>query len=366
MKIPVASPWITDDEVKAVEEVVRSGQLSMGPRVRTFEDDFASYTGANEALAVNNGTSALHVALAALGIGPGDEVVVPSLTFISTANVVAYLGAIPVLCECDPKTYNVTLDNLLEKVTTKTKAVIPVEMNGLPIDYDSILPAFDRLNIPVIVDSAESLGSIYKGKRVGSIAPIHCFSFFPNKIITTGEGGMITVSDAQLAQHMRQILNQGQDGRYHHVVLGYNYRMTEIQAAIGITQISKIDLFLEEKARIASRYHAAFQKTFNITPPFVPDYVGTHSWYMYAISVHNRDRDEIVKILDDKGIETRVSFPPIHTQPYYIEKFGYAKKDLPVTNQAFSNLIDIPIWPNMPEATQDEVIKSLIDSCEPK
>ena len=359
IEIPVADASLGEEEALAVAEVVRSGWLSKGQKVDEFEKRFAAYTGAAEAIAVNNGTSALHVALAVLGVGPGDEVIVPSLTFISTANVVIYQGATPVLCECDPDTYNVTADTIREKITPRTKAVIPVEMNGLPIDYDEVLAVCSRAGLPVIVDSAESLGSVYRGSNIGAIAPVHCFSFFPNKIITTGEGGMITVSDPAMAQRMRQILNQGQDGRYHHVVLGYNYRMAEMQAAIGLVQLSKIGVMLAEKTRIADRYAHAFSSMAGVTTPHVPGYVDRHSWYMYAISVDREHRDRIVTGLDERGIATRLSFPPIHGQPLYAERFGYVVDDLPVTWNAWSRLINIPIWPGMGEETQDRVISAL-------
>ena len=364
MRIPVANIDVDEEEARAAYDVVKSGWLSMGRKVEEFENDFKKYTNAENAIAVNNGTSALHVALIALNVKEGDEVIIPSLTFISTANVVIYQKATPVLAECDPKTYNITPVEIEKRITKNTKAIIPVDMNGMPIDYDAILEIAEKHSLPVIADSAESLGAMYKNKKIGGIAPIHCFSFFPNKNITTGEGGMITTSDNELAEKMRMIRHQGQDFRYHHVVLGYNYRMTEFQAAIGIAQLKKIDRILREKDRIAKRYHEAFEGLDIIKPPYVPDYVTKHARYMYAITVNKKYRDEIVKKLDEKGIETRLSFPPIHTQPLYKELYGYTNESFPVTYDAWRSLINIPIWSKMGGGSQEYVIDTLINICE--
>ncbi|KKT25439.1 MAG: Glutamine-scyllo-inositol transaminase [Candidatus Magasanikbacteria bacterium GW2011_GWA2_43_9] len=338
-KIPVANTFIGEEEAKAAYDVIKSGWLSSGPKVKEFEVEFAKEVGAKHAIAVNNGTSALHVSLAALGIKEGDEVIIPTLTFISTANSVLYQNATPVLAECDPKTYNITPEEIERRITKKTKAIIPVDMNGMPIDYDSILEVAKKHNLRVIADSAESLGSTYKGRKVGSIAPIHIFSFFPNKNITTGEGGMITTNDDELAKKMRVIMNQGQDYRYHHVELGYNYRMTNFQAAIGLEQLKRLKKVISEKQKLAEKYNLAFKDDKNIRIPFVPEYVTQHAWYMYTISVPNLNRDEIVKQLELQNIETRLSFPPVHIQPYYQERFNYMNDMLPVSLKAWKDLI---------------------------
>lgn len=357
--IPVANVSVGEEEAEAVAAVIRSGRLSAGPKVREFEEAFAEYVGARYAIALSTGTAALHVALAALNIGPGDDVVLPSLTFVATANAVLYQGAHPVLCECDPDTYNVDTERLRAALTRATRAVIPVEMNGLPIDYEPILAFAEEHGLAVILDSAESLGAAYRGTRVGAIAPIHCFSFFPNKIITTGEGGMITTNDERLQAHMRMILNQGQSGRYHHVVLGYNYRMTEMQGALGLVQLRRIEERLAEKERLAARYTAAFQVTEHVVPPYVPDYATRHSWYMYSVKVPRQARDGIVAQLSREGIETRLSFPPIHTQPFYRERFGFGPESLPETYETWMRKIDLPIWPGLDERSQARVIESL-------
>ncbi len=360
--IPVANTFIGEEEARAAYDVIKSGWISSGSKVKEFEDLFAKEVGAKYAIAVNNGTSALHVALAALGVGQGDEVIVPSLTFISTANAALYQNAIPVLAECDPRTYNITAEEIERRVTPKTKAIIPVDMNGMPVDYDSILKVAEKYKISMIADSAESFGAVYKNKKIGSIAPIHFFSFFPNKNLTTGEGGMITTSDDGLAKKMRIILNQGQEGRYNHTTLGYNYRMNNFTAAIGIEQLKKLSFILKEKQKIAEKYNSALKDFKNIKTPFIPGYVNRHAWYMYTISVNEEKRDKIVEKLKDLGIETRLSFPPIHTQPFYQEKFGFNNESFPVSYLAWRRLINIPIWTGIGEK-QDYVIKKLEEIC---
>lgn len=360
--IPVANPYIGEEEAKAVYKVVKSGWLSMGKRVEEFERDFAKYVGAKHAIVANSGTTALHLALIDSGIKEGDEVLVPDITFISTANVVLYERAVPVVVECDPKTYNISLEDAAKRITSKTKVLIAVDMNGMPVDYDNVLAFAEEYGLSVIADSAESLGAVYKGRKVGSIAPIHIFSFFPNKNITTGEGGMITTDDDKKAALLRQLRNQGQDYRYHHIHLGYNYRMTDIPAAIGIEQLKRIEFIMHEKDKIAENYTEAFKEDPHISPPFVPEYVNRHSWYMYAVSLKEElDRDRVVAELKSNGIDTRLSFPPIHIQPYYQEKFGFKDDSFPISYKAWKQLIDLPIWVGLTVEDQNYVIDELKD-----
>ena len=358
--IPVANVVCGEEEARAVYEVAKSGWLSAGPRVRAFEEAFAKYVGVREAIAVNNGTAALHVVLAALGIGPGDEVILPTLTFISTANVVLYQGATPVLAECDPQTYNITPEEIEKRITAQTKAVIAVDMNGMPFDYDAITEVCRRKRVHLIADSAESLGATYKGRKIGAVADIHCFSFFPNKNVTTGEGGMIVARDVKLSETLRQLRNQGQDGRYNHVHLGFNYRMTELQAAVGLVQLGRVDKLIDEKAQIATAYNrllAPWKKVLGI--PHLPSEVTRHAWYMYAIRVDEKIRDAVVAELAERKIETRLSFPPIHVQPYYQKRFGFKAEDLPISYHAWKRLIDIPLWAGMGAQRQQVVVDAL-------
>jgi perosamine synthetase len=359
-RIPVSQPFLGDEEIVQLTDVIRSGWISSGPKVAAFEGAMAEATGASNAIAVSSGTAALHVALAALGIGPGDEVLVPSLTFISTANAVLYVGATPVLCECDPATFNVTAETLREKVTAKTRAMIPVEMNGIPLNYDEILSFASESGISVIVDSAESLGSAYLGTPVGSQALVHCWSFFPNKTITTGEGGMVTTGDDELAAKIRSLANQAQLSRYQHIDLGYNYRMTEMQAAIGIAQMGRLDWILAEKERLALAYDGAFGDVLGVELPPRPEYATRQSWFMYSISCVDRStRDAVASDLESDSIETRTGFPPIHTQPYFRERFGFKDTDLRISLKVYERKLDIPCWPGMSEETQGRVIDAI-------
>ncbi len=364
-RIPVAGAVFTEAEAEAVYEVARSGWVTMGPKVEAFEEAFARYVGARHAVAMFNGTVTLHAALAALGIGPGDEVVVPTLTYISTANVVLYQGAVLRLCECDPETYNVRREDLERVVGPRTKAIITVDMNGLPIDYDPIVALAAERGIAVIGDSAESLGAVYRGAPIGSQATLHSFSFFGNKNITTGEGGMVVTDRDDLAAELRILRNQGQEGRYNHTRLGFNYRMTEMQAALGLVQLDSLEARMAEKERIVSRYNDRFAGSELVSTPTVPAYVDRHAWYMYAPAFPaSVDRDAVVKTLDEEGIETRQSFPPVHIQPYYVERFGFDRDDFPVSLGAWSRLINLPISPDLSDEDAERVAEATLRAAE--
>jgi perosamine synthetase len=360
IRIPVAQPTLGEEEARAVYETVRGGWVSMGTRVREFEERFASFAGARHAVAANNGTAALHLALIVAGVEEGDEVLVPDITFISTANVVMYERAKPVIVECDPDTYNIALDDAARRITERTKAIIPVDMNGLAVNYDEVNSFAETHGLAVVADSAESLGASYRGMPIGAQSSQHVFSFFPNKNLTTGEGGMITTDDDAIAKRLRVLRNQGQEGRYHHVALGYNYRMTDIQAAIGCAQLDRVESTVRDKQRVADRYTAAFEEHPLIRAPVLPPYVTQHSWYMYAVDLDDSvPRDRVVDALAEAGIDTRLSFPPIHMQPFYQERFAYTDQDYPISSHAWEQLLDIPIWPGLPEDQQDQVVESL-------
>ncbi len=357
--IPIANPYIGEEEARAVYEVAKSGWISMGRKVKALEEMICQYTGAEYAVAMNSGTSTLHSILVALGIGPEDEVVLPTLTYISSANVVLFQGATPVLCESDPQTFNVEPKHIKEKITDKTKAFMTVDLKGMPVDYDPFLALSKETGIPFIADSAESLGAAYKGQKVGSQAWAHSFSFFANKNITTGEGGVVTTNDEELYKKLLIIRNQGQEGRYNHTWLGNNYRLTDIQAAFGIEQFKRLDWLLSEKQKLADHYGNAFAKIEGIEPPYVPDYVSRHSWYMYSIKVEASKRNGLIEDLRAKNIDTRLSFPPIHVQPYYKKRFGYHPEDLPGSYETFCRFVDIPIWVGLDQEKQDYIIDAI-------
>lgn len=357
--IPIASPRIQEEEAKAAYEVVKSGWISMGKKVQEFENSLCEYTGAKYGIAMNNGTSTLHSILMALNIGPGDEVIIPSLTYISSANVVLYQGATPIFCDNDPLTYNVTTDHIRKKITPKTKAFMTVDLKGLPVDYDSFNELSEETGIPHISDSAESLGSIYKEKKVGTQAFAHSFSFFANKNITTGEGGMVVTNNKELNDKLVIIRNQGQEGRYNHTLLGNNFRMTDILAAIGIEQIKKIDSLLNKKVSIAENYSKAFNEIDGIEPPFVPNYVNRPSWYMYSIRVNPLIQKDLIDYMTRCKIDTRLSFPPIHIQPFYKNKFNFKVNSYSKAYDSFKSFIDIPIWADMGNKNQSLIIDKI-------
>lgn len=359
--IPIANPVIREEEAKAVYDVVKSGWISMGKKVKEFEKIVCDYTGAKYAVAMNNGTSTLHAILMALSIGPGDEVIVPTLTYISSANVVLYCGATLVLCESDPRTFNVAPEHVRAKITQRTKAFMTVDLKGMPVDFEAFRALSEETGIPFISDSAESYGAEYKGQKIGTQALVHSVSFFANKNITTGEGGVVTTNDDELVLKIAIVRNQGQEGRYRHTMLGNNYRMTDIQAALGIEQFKRLDGLLEKKDAIAKRYTEAFEGSGTVMPPHLPDYVDRHSWYMYSIAVDRDKRDPLLANMKERNIDSRLSFPPVHIQPYYVDRFGYKPGDYPLAMRAFQTFVDIPIWVGMGDERQQHVIDQILE-----
>lgn len=359
--IPVANPTVGIKEANAVYKQVRSGWISMGKKVQEFENKVKKFVGVKNAIAINNGTSALDALLTALNISDKDEVIIPSLTYISTANVVEYKKAKLVLCDSDPKTFNIDEKSLLQKITKKTKLIIVTDMKGMPVDYDFYKKLSKKTKIPIIADSAESFGAKYKNKIIGSQLLAHTFSFFANKNLTTGEGGMIVTNSDLLSKKLKIIRNQGQNRRYNHIVLGNNYRMTDVSASIGLIQLSKLKMCLKKKEKIANNYNILFKKNLKIQTPFIPSYVTQHSWYNYSIKVPSKYRNNLIKYLSEQGIETRLSFPPVHIQPYYRKKFQKEKNILINSYRTFNEFLDIPIWTDLSLAKQRYVANKIIN-----
>jgi len=322
IKIPVSQPALIGNAKDYVLDCLDSNWISSnGKYIALFEQKFAEYLGVKHALCCCNGTVALHLALLALGVEPGDEVIVPTLTYVATANAVAYTGATPVLADCEPDTWNIDPLILEALITPKTKAIIPVPLYGHPCDMDSILEIAHRHNLYVIEDAAEALGAKYKGRLCGSIADISTFSFYGNKTITTGEGGMVVTNDDDLAARVRLFKGQGMDPdrRYWFPQIGYNYRMTNIEAAIGLAQMENIDLFLSKRRDIAMWYTKQLSKLSGISVPEEKEYA-EHSWWMYSILIGDdfgMSRDELIATLSQHGVETRPFFYPMHVMPVY-------------------------------------------------
>lgn len=367
MNIPITRPYLDDSEVQSCKESISSGWVSQGPKVKEFEKKICNIVGARYGIATTSCTTSLHTALAAMGIGKGDEVIVPSYSFIATANSVLYQGARPIFVDIDPLTYNIDPEKIEEKVSEHTKCIMPVHQVGLPADLDKIDIIAKKKNVLVLEDAACALGSEYKGKKIGNINPA-CFSFHPRKVITCGEGGMITTNDKRIYEKSTMIRSHGasvSDLARHeskdiifeeYDCLGYNYRMTDIQASIGLEQVKKLSRVLEMRRELAERYNDLLNTIDKVTVPFVPKGL-KHTYQSYIIKIEGKNRNQVMQELLEKGIATRRGIMAIHTEPYYVKRFG--KISLPVTEDAVEKTIVIPLFPGMTEEEQDYVVKHL-------
>lgn len=340
--IPVAEPNLDGNELKYVMDCVKTGWISsMGDYVIKFEKSFSKYCGVKYGIAVANGTVALHTALEALGIKKGDEVIIPSLTFVATANAVKYTGAKPVFIDSEPRTWNIDPEKIEEKITSRTKAIIPVHLYGHPCDMDRIKEVAEKYNLAVIEDAAEAHGAEYKGKKIGSLSTISCFSFYGNKILTTGEGGMCLTNNEKLAEKMRQLKDHGMSAerRYYHLQVGYNYRLTNIQAAIGLAQLEKLDKTIEIKRKNVQLYNSLLKDIKGITLPIEESWAKNVYW-LYSILIekdYKLKRDELMLKLKNEGIETRPFFIPLHKMPYMDEGLK-----LPIAEKTSEKGVSLP------------------------
>lgn len=345
-QIPFVKPLVQREEIQAVTEVLKSGWYTQGEIVEKFEEKFAKYIGLKEAVAVFNGTVALHLTMIVSGVDSNDEVIVPSLTFISTANAALFQKAKPIFAEINEKTFNITYEDIENKITNKTKAIIPVHYAGQVADMDSIIKIAKEHNLFIIEDAAQAHGAKYKGKHAGAFGDMAIFSFTPMKNMTTGEGGMIVTNNHTFAKQLRMLRNHGMDAPYHHVFLGYNYRMTEMQAAIGLVQLQKLDYIIKRKKEIVKFYNSEFEKIPDITIPFVDPNTTVHGYCFYSIKVPSNIRNELITELLKKGIAAKVYFPPVHLQPYY-HSLGYKEGILPITEQIAKQIISLPTRANL-------------------
>ena len=359
--IPIAKPLIGDEEINAVVQVLESGMLAHGKEVEAFEKEFAEYLGAKHGIAVCNGTAALDVALKALKIKPGDEVITTPFTFIASANCILFQGAKPVFADIDPKTYNLDPDDVLEKINNKTKAILVVHLYGQPADMKAFKEIAEDYKLYLVEDCAQAHGAEFEDQKVGTFGDIATFSFYPTKNMTTGEGGIIVTNDDELARRADLIRNHGQTKKYYHEELGYNLRMTNIAAAIGRVQLKKLDEWNAKRIENAKLLTEGISKIKGLTPPYVDPRV-KHVFHQYVIRVEEEfplSRDELAEKLREKGIGTGIHYPtPIHWQPLY-QKLGYSKDICPNAIEASKKVLSLPVHPAVNREDITYIIQTL-------
>ena len=378
VKIPFHRPYISEEEISEVVDTLRSGWLTTGPKTLRFEEEFARYIPARHAVAVNSGTASLHLALKAIRLRPGDEVIVPTLTFPATGEVVSYFGAKPVLVDVDREIHNIELAAIENAITSKTKAIIPVHYGGQPCDMDEIMQLARRHHLSVVEDAAHAIPSRYKGRGIGSIGDLTCFSFYVTKPLATGEGGMTTTENDEWAESMRMLRLHGisQDawkrdskvGSWYYEVNepGIKCNMADLEASLGIAQLKKVDGLWEKRKEIARKYTEAFRSVKAIIPPTVkPD--RETSWHLYVIKLHLEalatDRNSLIEKLRERGIETSVHFIPLHRHSYYKNTFGVMPGDFPNAEWLYERILSLPIFPGMTDRHVDYVIEQVSDLC---
>lgn len=368
IEIPLSAPDITDAEIKAVVSVLRSPRLSLGPKLEEFEHVVAEYVGAAHAVGVSSGTAGLHLALIALGVGPGDEVIVPSFTFVAVANAVRYVGATPVFADIDGESLNLDPVRVEAAITPRTRALIAVHTFGRPAEMAALGNIARRHGLKVIEDACEALGAEIGGKRVGTFGDAAVFAFYPNKQITTGEGGMVVTQDPEGARRVRALRNHGRYGEawLEHAELGYNYRLSEIQAALGVAQMQRVDEILARREAVARRYCELLAGNAAVRLPAVEVPGQRLSWFVFVVQVPKRDR--VAERLVSAGIATGRYFAPIHLQPAYGppsrskntgEKNGPSKFDLPVTEAAGARTLALPFFNRITEEEMRRVAEAL-------
>ncbi len=358
--IPIAKPFIGDEEIREVEAVLKSGFIAQGPKVAEFEGKFADYIGTGHAIATSSGTTALHIALLSAGIGKGDEVITTPFSFAATANSVLYVDAKPVFVDINPETYNINPEKIEEAITDKTKAIMPVHLYGQPADMDPICKIAKDHNLRVIEDAAQAHGAIYNGHKVGSIGDMACFSFYPTKNITTSEGGMITTDDDIFDKDARALRAHGESERYEHVILGYNFRMTDISAAIGVVQLRRLEEFNEKRIENAEYLTEHINTIEGIEPPYVAENV-KHVFHQYTIRVKDGKRDALKEFLTNEGIGNGIHYPkPIYKQKLY-ENLGYAA-DCPEAQKAADEVLSIPVNPALSAEDLGTIVSVLEDA----
>lgn len=361
--IPYGHQCIEEDDIQGVIEVLKSDWITTGPAVGAFEKAVAEFVGAEYGVAVSSGTAALHTAMYAIGIGSGDEVIVPPMTFASTANAVVFQGATPVFCDVDPDTLLIDPNLVESKITSRTKAVIAVDYAGQPCNYDALREIADGNNLVLVADACHSIGAAYKNRKVGTLADLSVFSFHPVKHITTGEGGMVVTDNSKYAERMKMFRNHGitldhrqraekESWFYEIVDLGYNYRITDFQCALGISQLKKLPDWIKRRQQIASCYDEAFGELSAVKPLAVNSCV-CHAYHLYVVKLWGIDRNKVFDSLRNAGIGANVHYIPVHLHPFYCKRFGTKKGLCPVAETAHEQILSLPIFPAM---TDEDVL----------
>lgn len=363
--IPLAQPDIGEEEIRLVNEVLRSGWLSMGPKVGEFEAKFAKYIGTGHAIAVNSGTSGLHLCMNAIGIKKGDEVITSPFSFIASSNSVLFADGKPVFVDIDPDTLNIDPEKIEAAITENTKAILPVHVFGQPCEMDAIMDIAKEHDLAVIEDACEAVGAEFNGRKAGTFGDASVFAFYPNKQMTTGEGGIIVTDDDNIAKLCRSMCNQGrsEDEEWlNHIRLGYNYRLDEMSCALGIGQLKRIDELLEKRAWVAEEYTKQLCSVDGITTQYLDPKVKM-SWFVYVVQVGEYiNRNKVMAYLKEHGVSCRPYFTPIHLQPFYREIFGYKKGDFPICEKICDSTIALPFYGNMDKETIGNVCHVLKDS----
>jgi perosamine synthetase len=371
--LPYGRQSIDEDDIEAVVRSLRSDWLTTGPTIAEFEREFAQFVGVKEAVAVSSGTAALHASVYAAGIGPGDEVIVPPITFVATANCVVYQGGHPIFADVDPKTLLIDPTCVETKITPQTKAIISVDYAGQPCDYDALKEIARKNGLALIVDACHAVGGKYKGQAIGCLGDLNVFSFHPVKQLTTGEGGIVTTNNVEMAQSMRTFRNHGiaqdhwqrsrENGyQYQMVNLGYNYRITDFQCALGLSQLQKLPSFLQRRSKIAAIYDTAFAELSYVRPLDVRPHV-EHAYHLYVVQFDSDDlgmsRDEIFAALRAENIGVGVHYTPVHLQPFYRDNFGAEPGLCPNAEQVSAQILSLPIFPQMTGEDAEYVINAI-------
>jgi len=377
--IPFHKPFITEDEINEVVDSIRSGWWTIGPKTKKFETEFGKYIGITNSVSTNSWTAAAHLALEAIGLKEGDEVIIPSITFTATAEVICYFKATPVVVDVEDGTFNISVKAIEKAITSKTRAIIPVHYGGQPCDMDEIFSIAKKYQLKIVEDAAHALPSMYKGRKIGTISDITCFSFYATKTLATGEGGMICTEDDDIAKRCSIMRLHGMsrdawnrytsEGSWYYEVVapGYKYNMTDIQASLGIAQLKKVEKLYAMRKDIAEKYNEAFSKSEFLTTPLIKDDRQT-SWHLYPLLLEldklKISRSHFINMMKDKGIICSVHFIPLYRHPYYRDTFHLKEENFPVSEKLYSAQTSLPIWPGMTQQEIDYVTSTVQSICD--